>query len=103
MNTNSQTSNDTSGDGAPNAHDNPSWFERNVNLLIIGLVVACLLSLVAEWLFRPFFDEKHPPHFKLENLFGFQAMFGFAAFVIVVFLGRILRLIVKRPEGYYDQ
>ena len=29
-------------------------------------------------------------------------LFGFVAFVVVVFLGRFLRVFVKREEGYYD-
>jgi hypothetical protein len=84
-------------------HDgDPSWLERNVNLVIVGLIVACLGTLVAQWLYTPMFDEHHPAHFEQENIFGFEAMFGFAAFVVVVFLGRILRVFVKREEDYYD-
>lgn len=86
-----------------------SWPERNVNTIIVGLVVACAATLIAQAVcqfelfgFHALFDEKHPAHFELETVFGFQAMFGFAAFVCVVFLGRALRLIVKREEGYYD-
>lgn len=101
-----------------NDHDNPnshsptsenSWFERNVNLIIGGLVLACLGTLIAQAMcqfeilgFHPLFSEEHPAHFALESLFGFQAMFGFAAFVIVVFLGKFLRTFVKRDEDYYD-
>ncbi len=82
-------------------HDR-SWFERNVNLISIGLMIACALTVIAQWVF-PMFDEHHPPHFpKYENFIGFQAIFGFAAFVIVVFLGKGLRLIIKRKEDYYD-
>lgn len=84
-----------------------SWAERNVNWIIIGLVVACILTVVAQMLSgpvfdMPLFDEHHPAHFEIENLLGFQAMFGFAAFVVVVFLGRGLRMIVMRKEDYYD-
>ena len=41
-------------------------------------------------------------HFELENFKGFQAIFGFVAFVVVVFLGMGLRLIIERKEDYYD-
>jgi uncharacterized membrane protein len=82
--------------------ESPSWFERNVNTIIIGLIVACVLTVLAQLVF-PMFDEHHPPHFpQYENMIGFQAIFGFAAFVIVVFLGKGLRLIIKRKEDYYD-
>jgi len=80
----------------------PSWLERNANLIMIGLVVACGLTLVAQWYPGLGFDEHHPAHFQQEKWFGFQAAFGFVAFVVIVFLGRGLRLFVKRPENYYD-
>jgi hypothetical protein len=86
-----------------------SWFERNVNLVIAGLVVACAATLIAQAMFRfellglhRLFSEEHPAHFELESVFGFQALFGFVAFVAVVFLGRFLRIFVKRNEDYYD-
>jgi hypothetical protein len=86
-----------------------SWFERNVNLIIAGLIVACAATLIAQAMCRfellglhPLFSEEHPAHFELESLFGFEAMFGFVAFVTVVFLGRVLRIFVKRDEDYYD-
>ncbi len=79
-----------------------SWLERNVNLVIGGLVIACVGTLIAQWAYSPLFDDHHPAHFEPENIFGFEAIFGFAAFVIVVFLGRLLRVFVKRKEDYYD-
>ena len=77
----------------------PSWFERpgNINLMIVGLCLVCTGLVLAEFLYEPH------PHFDIEKIFGFQAWFGFLAFVAVVFLGRLLRLIVKREEDYYDQ
>lgn len=86
---------------------NPGWLERNGKLIVIALIVLCVGSLLAEFVVnqssKPFFDEDHPPHFDIEKLFGYQAAIGFVAFVCVVFLGKFLRLIVKRPEDYYDQ
>ncbi|WP_404306558.1 hypothetical protein [Neorhodopirellula lusitana] len=83
---------DTSGDSA-------SWFERpsNVRKLIMGLVVACVLLAAADF----FYTNPHP-HFAIESSFAFQAWFGFVTFVVIVFLGRLLRLFVSRPEDYYD-
>ena len=111
-----------------------SWLERNVNVVIAGLVIACIGSLVAQLVWAPLFAEKHgeashveashdngshdetshdevshdgashlhPAEFAVEEVFGFEAMFGFAAFVAVVFLGTGLRLIIMRDEDYYD-
>ena len=87
--------------------NSPSWFEKrtNVNRLIIGLVVACLALLAVEWIFgASFYDDHHPVHFpELENVFGYQSLLGFVAFVVVVFLGTMLRFVIRRSEDYYDQ
>lgn len=88
------------------SNEPPSWFERpaNVNKLIIGLVVACVLLLVIELIFgKSFHDEHHPAHFAMENVFGYQAWLGFIAFVVVVFLGWLLRFVIARPEDFYDR
>ena len=81
-------------------HDAPTWFEQpaNINRMIYGLVGVCILLVV----FDLFYTNPHP-HFAIETSIGFQAWFGFLAFVIIVFLGRMLRLIVSRPEDYYDR
>ena len=88
--------------------DQPSWFERNVSLLIGLLIAVCMGSLAAEFAcnflgLSPFVDEHHPAHFPLENVFGYQAVIGFVAFICVIYLGKILRLIIRREEDYYDQ
>lgn len=84
----------------------PSWFERNVKLVIGALIVACVALLVIEAVMsqiHPFIDEQHPVHFRIETFFGYQAVIGFVAFVVAVFLGRFLRLFVRREENYYDR
>jgi hypothetical protein len=77
-----------------------SWFERprNINLLITLLCIVCAGLVLADL----FYVNPHP-HFPIETTFGFQAWFGFVAFVVVVFLGSLLRLIVRRDEDYYDR
>jgi len=89
----------TSSSQSPSGGE-PSWFERpsNVRLMITLLCVICALLVLAEL----FYENPHP-HFELEKSFGFQAWFGFVAFVSVVFLGRLLRFVVRRPEDYYDR
>lgn len=75
------------------------WFDKpeNIRKLIIALVVVCIGSVFADL----FYTNDHP-YFGWESIFGFQAWVGFIAFVVVVFLGRLLRPIVRRPENYYD-
>ncbi len=85
----------------PKPTTEPSWFEkpRNIHWMIGGLVVACLALVLADL----FYENPHPHFPKWENVIGFQAWFGFIAFVVIVFLGRLLRVIVRRPEDYYDR
>jgi hypothetical protein len=69
----------------------------NVTRIVWTLVGACILLLVADALL-----EKHGV-FAIERVFGFYALFGFAAYVALIFLGKGLRAIVMRPEDYYDR
>jgi hypothetical protein len=38
-----------------------------------------------------------------ESLWGFYAVYGFAACVLLVLLAKQLRKLLKRPEDYYDR
>lgn len=78
----------------------PSWFERpeNIRLITIVLVITCAALVLADL----FYENPHP-HFAAESILGFQAWFGFIAFVVIVFLGATLRKLIKRPEDYYDR
>ena len=77
-------------------HDN-SWVERNVRLIFRALVGICLALLAAELFYQ------HHPHFGIDRLPGFYAVFGFAAFVFIVYAGKGLRRLVMRSEDYYDR
>jgi hypothetical protein len=76
-----------------------SWFDQpnNVRKIVVGLVVICILLVLSDLLYT----NDHP-YFSLETVFGFQAWVGFIAFVVIVFLGSLLRPIVRREENYYD-
>ena len=41
-------------------------------------------------------------HFPWELAPGFYAVYGFIACVSLIFVAKLLRLLVKRKEGYYD-
>lgn len=74
--------------------DNP----RNVRAVIYAICVACAISLVSQ-----FFIHIHAEH-PWENLFGFHALYGFLAFVVLVLLAKeVLRRLVMRREDYYDE
>ena len=46
--------------------------------------------------------EAHP-HFAIERLFGFNALYGFLACAALILLAKGIGLLVKRPERYYDE
>jgi hypothetical protein len=75
------------------------WFDRpaNVRWLIRALVATCVVLAAAE-----FAIHKHG-HFGFEGIPGFHAIFGFVAFTIAVYLGKLLRALLSRDEDYYDR
>jgi hypothetical protein len=81
-------------------HDGePGWFERreNQNRLFYGLLVVAAALMAAELVFG-----LHP-HFDIERIPWFYALFGFLAFVVIVFAGLLLRTVIMRDEDYYDR
>ena len=74
------------------------WLDKpaNVNKLCIALYIACALAVVGE-----FFIHKHG-YFNFENWFAFHGWFGFLSYCFLIFAAKLLRTIVKRDEGYYD-
>ena len=52
-------------------------------------------------LFIDFFIDKHG-HFAWESAPAFYAVYGFVACVSLIFIAKVLRLLVKRREDYYD-
>jgi hypothetical protein len=70
---------------------------KNVKRLFAVFYSALTLLLVLE-----FFVHKHP-HFPWESWFGFYAVYGFVACVLLVLAAKyILRPLLKRREDYYD-
>ena len=70
---------------------------KNVKRVFIFFYSMLVVLLIAE-----FFVHKHP-HFPWEEWWGFYAVYGFVACVLLVLAAKyILRPLVKRPEDYYD-
>jgi len=72
--------------------DNP----RNVRLVVRGLTLACALLFALD-----FVVHRHLSH-PLEGLFGFYAVYGFVACVLLVLLAAEMRKLVMRDEDFYD-
>jgi hypothetical protein len=75
------------------------WLDepRNVDRVVWGLYGICALLLLIDVMV-----PKHGP-FAIEHLFGFYGAFGFVACVGLVLAAKGLRVILMRPEDYYDR
>lgn len=81
-----------------NAHS-PGWFDKpeNVEKLWYALLIVAGALAVSEFLYE------HHPHFEIEKIPEFYGIFGFLAFVFIVFAGRLLRTVIMRDEDYYER
>jgi hypothetical protein len=70
----------------------PRTIRRLWQVFVAILVLTVLAGLVV---------EAHP-HFAVEGLFGFNALYGFLACAALILVARAIGLVLKRPEGYYD-
>jgi len=78
--------------------DRPHWLDdpRNVRLLWRGFLVVLALVVAAELVVA-----LHP-HFAVESLFGFYAVYGFAACAVMIVGAKLLGFLLKRPDTYYE-
>jgi hypothetical protein len=83
----------------PQGAEKTYWLDKpgSVTRIVYGLYALCALLLAIDA-----FVPKHGP-FAVEYIFGFYALFGFIACVGLVLAARVLRLIIMRPEDYYDR
>ena len=72
--------------------DNP----RNVRRVVHGLVIACIVLVGLD-----LFLHRHVDH-PWEALFGFYAIYGFVACVLLVLLAKEMRKLLMRDEDYYE-
>ena len=75
------------------------WLDskNNVTKVYRGVWIACALLLVAELFVHPH------GHFAVEEWFGFYGFYGFIVCVGLVLGAKALRVVLKRPENYYDE
>ncbi|HRK56452.1 MAG TPA: hypothetical protein PLQ67_02890 [Burkholderiaceae bacterium] len=43
------------------------------------------------------------PHFAIESVFAFYALFGLASCVLMVVVAKAVGLLLARPDTYYDE
>lgn len=73
--------------------DNP----RNVRRVVLGLVGVCVILLTLDLVLH-----RHVSH-PWEAMFGFYAVYGFVACVLLVLLAKEMRKVLIRKEDYYDE
>ena len=72
--------------------DNPKKFKRILVIFYLSLAVLLIIDLLI---------HKHA-EFPWEGVPEFFAVYGFVSCVLLVFIAKVLRLIIKRDEHYYD-
>ena len=74
---------------------------RNVHRLIWIFFALCALLLGLDWLFHRHLSFAEGV-FPVEGWFGFYAIYGFVACVLLVLMATQLRKVLMRREDYYD-
>ncbi len=79
---------------------NPFIFFEKANRLRVLLIVFLILCLC---LFVIDFFVKRYVYFEIESTYNFYSIYGFIMFSIIIFGSRLLRLLLGRPENFYDK
>lgn len=74
------------------------WLVRpsTIRRLWQGFVAVLALTVLGELAI-----EAHP-HFAVERLFGFNALYGLLACAVLILVAKGIGLVLKRPDTYYD-
>lgn len=75
-----------------------NWFyqpDSKNKLIIIGVIILLLVVMIE-------LAVSLHPYFKIEQVFGFHAWYGFLACVALVIIAKLLGLLLKRKEDYYE-
>ncbi len=75
------------------------WFDdpRNTRRIVRALVAVCVLLGALDLVLH-----RHVAH-PWEGVFGFYALYGFGACVVLVLLAKELRKLLMRGEDYYGR
>lgn len=77
---------------------NVHWLVRpaTIRKLWIGLGIVLILTLVAQT------SIYIKGYFGVDAWFGFGAVYGFGSCLAMVLIAKLLGVVLKRPENYYD-
>ena len=84
------------------------WLDdpKNVRKVILVFFVSCAICVALDFVFM--FTEHgkhlsfHHGELPMEGWFGFYAIYGFVACVLLVLVAKQLRKVLMRSEDYYD-
>ncbi|MBT4357128.1 MAG: hypothetical protein HOD23_05200 [Proteobacteria bacterium] len=71
--------------------------KKNINRVLRALIALCVVSFAVDFVYH-----RHVVH-PFEALWGFYAIYGFFACVILVLLAKKMRKWLMRSEDYYDR
>lgn len=76
-----------------------SWIDdrKNVDRIVYALFAVCAALILVDPLIH-----KHGP-FAIEHLWGFYAICGFVGCVVLVLAAKLMRVLLKRDEDFYDR
>ena len=82
----------------PESEEKVHFFDRpeNVRLILRVFAVICALLVAVDFIYH-----RHVLH-PWEDVWGFYAIYGFVACVILVLAAKEMRKLVMRKEDYYD-
>jgi len=69
---------------------------ENIKKLWIMLYVVCGLLVIPD-----FFTHRYP-YFGFDGFFGFYALLGFISCAVLILFSKLVGLVLKVKEGYYD-
>jgi hypothetical protein len=75
------------------------WLARAGTIRRLWIVFFAILAATVA---ADFFVE-HQPHFWVDGTFGFGAWFGFVSCVALIVIAKLVGLVLKRPDTYYDR
>lgn len=75
------------------------YFDKpeNIKKLWIMLYAICVLVIIPD-----FFTHRHA-YFGVDSIFGFFALLGFASCAVLILFSKLVGLVLKVKEDYYDK
>jgi len=70
---------------------------QNVRRVLWALIAVCIVTVGADFVYH-----RHIVH-PWEGVWGFYAIYGFVACVVLVLVAKELRKLLMRAEDYYDR